>query len=203
MKMQIDKRNGVTADNKDVADNNAQDGEDKSKTRKKSDKNMDNYRKIVIADDSEQDEKYKSDYRGRVQDRNVSIKMEPMYALTYYEKLSEVKRIVHFHKYIEELNHSKLFPKPLRITNMEAPLTEEQVRFHFALVDSHTSDIVADDKDAKKRLRGLDFYLSKTLPAPLMTLRRRFCWMINSSRLISCEHWCATNSWNIKKRKLS
>ena len=159
MKMQIDKRNGVTADNKDVADN-AQDGEDKSKTRKKSDKNMDNYRKIVIADDSEQDEKYKSDYRGRVQDRNVSIKMEPMYALTYYEKLSEVKRIVHFHKYIEELNHSKLFPKPLRITNMEAPLTEEQVRFHFALVDSHTSDIVADDKDAKKRfLRGLDFYL--------------------------------------------
>ena len=57
MKMQIDKRNGVTADNKDVADNNAQDGEDKSKTRKKSDKNMDNYRKIVIADDSEQDEK--------------------------------------------------------------------------------------------------------------------------------------------------
>ncbi len=37
-------------------DNNAQDGEDKSKTRKKSDKNMDNYRKIVIADDSEQDE---------------------------------------------------------------------------------------------------------------------------------------------------
>ena len=99
MKMQIDKRNGVTADNKDVADNNAQDGEDKSKTRKKSDKNMDNYRKIVIADDSEQDEKYKSDYRGRVQDRNVSIKMEPMYALTYYEKLSEVKRIVHFHSY--------------------------------------------------------------------------------------------------------
>ena len=160
MKMQIDKRNGVTADNKDVADNNAQDGEDKSKTRKKSDKNMDNYRKIVIADDSEQDEKYKSDYRGRVQDRNVSIKMEPMYALTYYEKLSEVKRIVHFHKYIEELNHSKLFPKPLRITNMEAPLTEEQVKVHFALIDTHTSAIVEDDKNASKRFaRAIDFYL--------------------------------------------
>ena len=164
MKMQIDKRNGVTADNKDnkdASDNkDLADGDDGSKTRKKSDKNMENYRKIVIADDSEADQKYKSDYRGRVQDRNVSIKMEPMYALTYYEKSSEVKRIVHFHKYIEELNHSKIFPKPLRITNMEAPLTEEQVRFHFALVDSHTSDIVANDKDAKKRfLRGLDFYL--------------------------------------------
>ena len=135
MKMQIDKRNGVTTSDKDVADNN-QDNEDTSKTRKKSDKNMENYRKIVIADDSEEDQKYKSDYRGRVQDRNVAVKMEPMYALTYYEKSSEVKRIVHFHKYIEELNHEKLFPKPLRITNMEAPLTEEQVKFHFALIDT-------------------------------------------------------------------
>ena len=78
MKMQIEQKMSYSR-YKDVADNNAQDGEDKSKTRKKSDKNMDNYRKIVIADDSEQDEKYKSDYRGRVQDRNVSIKMEPMY----------------------------------------------------------------------------------------------------------------------------
>ena len=31
---------------------------------------MNNYRKIVIADDSEQERQYKSDYRGRVQDRN-------------------------------------------------------------------------------------------------------------------------------------
>ena len=37
---------------------------------------MENYRKIVIADDSEADQRYKSDYRGRVQDRNVTIKLE-------------------------------------------------------------------------------------------------------------------------------
>ena len=162
MKMQIDKRNGVSSGGeKDIADNNSgESGTDNGKTRKKSDKNMENYRKIVIADDSEADQRYTSDYRGRVQDKNVTIKLEPMYALTYYEKLSDVKRMVHYHKYIDELNHLKLFPKPLRITNMEAPLTEEQVRFHFALIDSHTSDIVADDLNAKKRfMRGLDFYL--------------------------------------------
>lgn len=163
MKMQLDKRNGVTTggNDKDVADNtDGNSGQDNGKTRKKSDKNMENYRKIVIADDSEADQRYKSDYRGRVQDRNVTIKLEPMYALTYYEKLSDVKRMVHYHKYIDELNHSKMLPKPLRITNMESPLTEEQVRFHFALIDAHTSDIVADGKNAGKRfMRGLDFYL--------------------------------------------
>lgn len=163
MKMQIDRRNGVTSGNndKDVADNEGEstDGNE-GKTRKKSDKNMENYRKIVIADDSEMEQRYKSDYRGRVQDRNVTIKLEPMFALTYYEKASDVKHIIHYYKYIDGLNFSKIFPKPLRITNMEAPLTEEQVRFHFALIDSHTSEIVSDPRDAKRRfMRGLDFYL--------------------------------------------
>ena len=43
---------------------------------------------------------------------------------------------------------------------MEAPLTEEQVRYHFALIDSHSADIVADPQNALKRFaRGVDFYL--------------------------------------------
>ena len=159
MKMQIDRRNAAASGKKDTADNAGKDG-DSSKTRKKSDKNMENYRKIVIADDADQGPSYASDYRGRVQDRNVVIKLEPMFALTYYEKVSDVKRSVNFHRFIDELNRSKLFPKMLRITNMEAPLTEEQVRFHFALIDAHTSGIVSDGQNAVRRfMRGLDFYL--------------------------------------------
>lgn len=99
LKAQLDKQNGVT--NKDVAQNQNPDqdseGDDKDRTRKKSDKNMNNYRKIVIADDSEAEQRYTSDYRGRVQDKNVNITLEPMFALTYYEKMSDVKRSVNFH----------------------------------------------------------------------------------------------------------
>ncbi|HJD75659.1 MAG TPA: tetratricopeptide repeat protein, partial [Bacteroides reticulotermitis] len=159
LKAQIDKQNGVT--NKDVAQNKKEDEEDvEGKTRKKSDKNMNNYRKIVIADDSEANQKYTSDYRGRVQDRNVSVKLEPMFALTYYEKPSEVKRMVNFHKYIEDINLSGTLPKRLRITNMETSLTEELAKVHFSLIDSHTSAIVADENSAEKRFaRALDFYL--------------------------------------------
>ena len=144
LKAQLDKQNGVDP-NKQTADNT-----ENNKTRKKSDKNMNNYRKIVIADDSEADQRYTSDYRGRVQDKNVNIKLEPMFALTYYEKSSEVKRSVNFHKFIEDLNLSNVLPK----------LTEEQVKFHFALIDAHTSAIVDDDKSAPKRFaRAIDFYL--------------------------------------------
>ena len=160
MQAQLDRLNGKKNTGQHVADATSEADGDKEKTRKKSDKNMENYRKIVIADDSEATQRYTSDYRGRVQDRNVVVKLEPMYALTYYEKVSEIKKTVHFHKFIDELNLSKQLPKPLRITNMEAPLTEEQVRYHFALIDSHSADIVADPQNALKRFaRGVDFYL--------------------------------------------
>lgn len=169
MQMQIDRRNGVNKGNSGhTADNVDAGGGTEGKTRKKSDKNMENYRKIVIADDAEMNQRYTSDYRGRVQDRNVVIKLEPMYALTYYEKESAVKHYVHYYRYIDELNQQKVFPKPLRITNMEAPLTEEQVHYHFALIDAHTADIVADDKNALKRfMRGLDFYLVQDLSSSI------------------------------------
>ena len=42
----------------------------------------------------------------------------------------------------------------------EVCLTEEQVKVHFALIDTHTSAIVEDDKNASKRFaRAIDFYL--------------------------------------------
>ena len=112
LKAQLDKQNGVT--NKDVAQNQNPDqdseGDDKDRTRKKSDKNMNNYRKIVIADDSEAEQRYTSDYRGRVQDKNVNITLEPMFALTYYEKMSDVKRSVIVD---DEKNASKRFARAI------------------------------------------------------------------------------------------
>ena len=167
MKAQLDKQNGV---NRQQTAQRA-DADDKEKTRKKSDKNMNNYRKIVIADDADAGQRYTSDYRGRVQDKNVNIKLEPMFALTYYEKMSDVKRAVNYHKGIEELNRSGVLSKRLHITNMEAPLTEEQVKFHFALIDTHTSAIVSDEQDASKRFaRALDFYLVQDFSSALEDL---------------------------------
>ena len=62
MKAQLDKQNGVSNADKSVADNKNGNNKDENKTRKKSDKDMNNYRKIVIADNSEVEQKYKSEY---------------------------------------------------------------------------------------------------------------------------------------------
>lgn len=130
------------------------------RTRKKSDKNIDNYQKIVTSDDSEQDREYKSEYRGKVQDKNVAIQLQPMFALSYYEKDNEVKHIINYNESIDKLNRNKALPNRLLITNMETSLSEAQVKEHFSLIDKHTSVIIKDSTNAVKRfVRAMDFYL--------------------------------------------
>jgi tetratricopeptide (TPR) repeat protein len=132
-----------------------------NKTRKKSDKDINNYQKIVIADEEDSGgQKYKSDYRGKVQNRNVNIKIEPMFVLSYYERTGEVSTPIHYYNYIDQLNNTKLFPKKLLITNNESALNADQVKFQFKQVDDHSAIIAKDSKNAKKIfMRGLDFYL--------------------------------------------
>ena len=161
LKAHLDMQNGVKK----------QPDDDKEKTRKKSDKNMNNYRKIVVADNDGAEEKYKNDYRGRVQDRNVNIVPQPMFVLTYYEKPNDVKRQVYYYKYIDELNSQHTYPGNLLITNDEAALTEEQANKHFASIDEQTSAIVANPQDVHKRFaRALDFYLVQDLDNALNDL---------------------------------
>ena len=161
LKAHLDMQNGVK---KQTADN-------QEKTRKKSDKNMNNYRKIVVADNDGAEEKYKSDYRGRVQDKNVTIVPQPMFVLTYYEKPSDVRNQMYYYKYIDELNSQHTYPENLLITNDEAALTEEQANKHFASIDEQTSAIVADPDNVHKRFaRALDFYLVQDLDNALTDL---------------------------------
>ncbi len=147
---QIDRQSGKK---KEVASNDS--------TRKKSDKNMNNYRKIVVADESDDMPRYTSAYRGRVQDKNIRIEPQPMYVLTFYEKENEIGRTIHYYKSIDDLNHDSLFAqKRLLLTNHEVALSEAQVEEHFSAIDEHTLNITQNEKDARLRfLRGLDFYL--------------------------------------------
>ena len=148
-KAQIEAQNGTK---KQTASND--------KTRKKSDKNVENYRKIVVADNDSEDDRYKTDYRGRVQDKNVTILPQPMFALNYYERPEEVKRQVNYYKGIDDLNARRVLPHRLLITNNEASLSEEQVKQHFASIDEQTAAIVKESGNVLHYYaRALDFYL--------------------------------------------
>lgn len=163
LQAQLDMQNGKTSRQTASAD----------KTRKKSDKNMNNYRKIVVADNEEEQSKYKTDYRGRVQDRNITILPQPMFVLSYYERPEEVKRQINYSKYIDDLNNRHVLPHALLITNNEASLTEEQVKQHFASIDAETEKIVKEPENALHYFaRALDFYLVQDFDNALEDLDR-------------------------------
>lgn len=130
-------------------------------TREKSDKNINKFNRLVVYDkEEERRNKYQSDVRGRVQDRNVRVDLEPQFILTYYEKIDPVKKLVYYDKMIEEFNSRMFLSRKLRITNEEAALTEDQVATHFASINEWSSKIDARPADADAYFgRALDYML--------------------------------------------
>lgn len=139
-------------------------GDDDAKdenTREKSDNNINKFNRLVVYDkEEEQKNKYQSEVRGRVQDRNVRVDLEPQFVLTYYEKPDQVKKIVYFDKTVEDYNNKMVLPRVLRITNEEAALNEGQIAIHFSSIDEFSQQISDNPRDANAYFgRAIDFML--------------------------------------------
>ena len=111
-------------------------------TREQSDKNIDKFNRLVVYDkEEERRNKFNSDVRGRVQDRNVRVDLEPQFILTFYEKPDPVKKQLYYSKLIDDFNQQMVLKMKLLITNEEAALTEDQIAAHFASIDDYSARI--------------------------------------------------------------
>ncbi len=166
LRAQMEEQNRLLAGN--VNDNEDENENTDDNTRKESDKNIKKYRRLVVADDAVGDSEFSSAYRGKVQNRNVYVALQPLFALTYYNKDSEVGRIVHYHRYLESINRSRELPLPLIVTASEQALDEGQITFHFRDIDVQTAKFTAEDEEAIRYFaRGIDFYLVQDLEAAI------------------------------------
>lgn len=140
-------------------DENEDDGDNSMKTRKKSDRNVWNYRKIVVAEN--EGEQFTSDYRGKVQNRNVDVQMLNSYQFTWFaDAIREVDREVRFSAEAELLNNADNFPYRLILTNKDAALSEKQIRELFADIDRQTELMSEDPENPYLYFaRAVDFFL--------------------------------------------
>ena len=165
-----DSRQG-NADEKDDAEK-----EEDTDVRRKSDRNVKKYKRLVIADDdiALEGNEYDSSYRGKVQNRNIHVELLPLYVVTCYERDNMLTRNILYHHDLDALNRSGRLPRPLLITATESALTEQQIEFHFADIDEQTKLVAgsaSDDDDTETQrqsavhwfARGLDFYLVQDL----------------------------------------
>lgn len=168
--MEQKKKNGNTSGNavasqkgSNAATQSADPVSKEENTREQSDKNIDKFNRLVVYDEEEvRKTKYNSEIRGRVQDRNVRVDLEPMFVLTYYEKADPVKKLVYYDKMVESYNARFVLERKLRITNEEAALTEDQVALHFASIDNFSARIAKNPNDVDAYFgRALDFMLAQ------------------------------------------
>jgi len=122
--------------------------------RRKSDKDMEKYNQLVVADEQEKTaSQYKNDYRGRVQNREASLAFMPMFGFTFERKQSEVRNELAFDVQLDKLN-KRNSAHPIYISTAPTQLSKEQTDRYFALTDSLDGfpkavlDAVLQDYDA-------------------------------------------------------
>ena len=129
------------------------------RTRKKSEKRIEDYAALVEEDTHEEENEYVSEYRGKVQNRQAELRPQPIYSLAYYKKESETNPYIAYCSELEKLNAAHALPQQLYLTDREAPLTEKQTEKRQASVVDLTQKIEEkpDDRDLLLQ-RALDYY---------------------------------------------
>ena len=146
----------------------------KAKTRKKSERNPEDYNKLVEADTQEPErEEYASEYRGKVQNRQTDMIPLPLYVLTYYKHASQLASYIPYHRTIEQFNQTGQLPLPLYLSNAEANASEERVQQHFADVAAVT-EVLGDSPETTglHLRRAMDYYHLRDFDACLTDLNR-------------------------------
>lgn len=153
------------------------DDEQNTGARNRSDKNVKKYKRMVVADDqlALEGNEYTTEYRGKVQNRNIHVELLPLYVLTYYERNNKLTKTIHYHHDLDNLSGEGRLPLPLVITAMEKALDEEQIEFHFNDINVQTAGVASSSSDDDTAsafseitaihwlARGLDFYLVQDL----------------------------------------
>jgi tetratricopeptide (TPR) repeat protein len=148
------------SDSSDSSDQN-KNPEERKDTREESDKNISKFNSLVVYDKEEQQKsKYQSEIRGRVQDRNIRIDLQPQFVLTYYEKLDKVNESVYYNKTVGNFNERNALGWKLIMTNKEASLNEFQIEAHFTSINEYSAKIEKNSTNADYYFgRGIDFML--------------------------------------------
>lgn len=129
------------------------------KTREKQDKSIRKFNRLVVAGKEEEERRiaFQSETRGRVQNINFNIDIEPIFHLSYYLKENEMKKTNHFVKEIADLNAKHRLPEKIHLGNSEAQLNKAEIEKHFKAIETKTQLLEKGSDFHLLLSRALDF----------------------------------------------
>jgi tetratricopeptide (TPR) repeat protein len=109
--------------------------QNKRQMRRRSDDDLEKYNQIVVADEEEIEHEYKSEYRGRVQNRKVQTELLPLYGLSLKRTVNDVRTKLTLDRHVESYNQQRGV-RQLFLSNTQTTLDEAQTNSYFAYIDS-------------------------------------------------------------------
>ncbi len=148
--------------------------DENDKVRKESDRNINKFDRLLVADNTvDVEQKYASEIRGRIQDRSQKVEIFPQYTLTYYEKEESVRRTPPYVSELAELNRSRLFLRPLLLSNAPQPLDSLQALQHFTSLSDYSRLIDINPSNPVPYFgRAIDYILLQDFDNALIDLDR-------------------------------
>ena len=106
-------------------------------TRKKSERKIEDYNKLVVDDEQNDISGYSSEFRGRVQNRQTELKAMLNYTLGFYSKEHPTKRYLPYSRCVEE------FAKECKL-EQSLVLSSESLTLDSMLISKHQNRIIVD-----------------------------------------------------------
>ncbi len=115
---------------------------------------------LLTVDDnaSIQEEYNNSAIRGKVQDRNINIEIEPMMQLSFYSAPTELRRNTYYIREVDDLNATRQLRFVLVVTSIVPALDEAVIARHFQSIEYYNSHLATHAARPIDHIgRALDF----------------------------------------------
>lgn len=130
---------------------------------------------LTVESNPDLDQEYNnSAIRGRVQERNVPMEIEPFMELTYYVSSGELGASTYYIKEIDDINSSRLLRMAISVTSNPGRLNDEElIARHFSSIDYYNSYISTHTPRAIDYIgRAMDFITVRNYPSAIEDLNR-------------------------------
>ena len=112
--------------------------------------------------------------RGKVQNRDINVEIEPMMQLSYYDSPTELRRNTYYIKEVDQLNATRMLRFLVVVTSRPPMLSDpEIIQRHFSSIDYYNSYLSTHEPRAIDYIgRAMDFVTVRNYAAAISDLDR-------------------------------
>lgn len=115
---------------------------------------------LTIENEHELDREYNNkSIRGRVQDRDVAVKLRPLFVASYYATTNQLKETPYYIKEVDDINSTRILRFVMMVTSDDVVLTDpDDIQRHFNSIEYYNSFIPTHQQRSVDYFgRGMDF----------------------------------------------